>query len=237
MTEMLSYDFHTHILPDIDDGPKTPEKALILINSLKAQGIKNIVLSSHYYSNKESMEDFLKRRNEAYRTLLPYIPEDINIKLGSEVYVTKYMFTERIDFSPVCMEGTPYMLTEFPFSASFEGESLNMLMRLMGLGVRPIIPHVERYEKLVKNTDTLSELIEMGVIIQANACSFTDRRISSKLLKLMKKGYIHIISSDAHSEHHNPPESFGDAVKVIGKKCPEAISALEKNASRIWNNS
>ena len=62
---MLSYDFHTHILPGIDDGAKTPEESLKLINSLRVQGIKNIVLTSHYYSHKESMEDFLKRREEA----------------------------------------------------------------------------------------------------------------------------------------------------------------------------
>ncbi len=233
---MLSYDFHTHILPGIDDGAKTSEESLRLINSLKSQGIKNIVLTSHYYSHKESMEDFLKRREDAVSELLPLIPKDINVKIGAEVYVTKYMFTDRLDFSPVCMEGTPYMLTEFPYSASFEGDSLKMLMRLMDLGVRPIIPHVERYEKLLKNPEMLSELIDMGVIIQSNAGSFTDRRTSSKLIKFLRKGLIHILSSDTHSESHNSPKSFSDAQKLINKKCPEALIFLEENAEDIWNN-
>ena len=233
---MLSYDFHTHILPGIDDGAKTPEESLKLINSLRVQGIKNIVLTSHYYSHKESMEDFLKRREEACKVLLPLIPEDINVKIGAEVYVTKYMFTDRLDFSPVCMEGTPYMLTEFSYGASFEGESLKMLMRLMDLGVRPIIPHIERYERLIKKPDAISELIDMGVVIQSNASSFTDRRISSKLMKLLRRGYIHILSSDTHSESHNSPRSFSDAIKAINKKCPEAVAYLQENAEKIWNN-
>ncbi len=233
---MLSYDFHTHILPGVDDGAKTQEEALKLISELSAQGIKNICLTSHYYSHKESMEDFLKRRDESAEALFPLIPEDINIKLGAEVYVTPYMFVDRDDFSPVCISGTNYMLAEFPYASSFQGESMRMLMRLTDLGAKIIIPHVERYPTLFKDKELLEELIYMGVVVQSNAASFLDKRINSKLIKLLKGGYIQILSSDTHSLRHNPPASLLDAQNLILKKCPGALSTLEENAREIWDS-
>ena len=73
---------HSHILPDFDDGAKNVEVALELIEHLKKQGVRNICLTPHFYTNEMSLEDYLKERQEKFEAFLPHIPEDVNVVLG-----------------------------------------------------------------------------------------------------------------------------------------------------------
>lgn len=232
---MITHDLHTHILPGVDDGAKTSEDALRLINALWRQGVKNICLTPHFYTHKESVEDFLSRRTESANSFLPLVPENISIKLGAEVFVTKYLFSEERDLSPLCIENTNYMLTEFPYEARFRGSSMRQVTRLRDLGIVPVLPHVERYPALMKDRGLLQELVYMGLIIQSNAVSFTEARIKRKLLKLLRDGYIHVLSSDTHSMERNSPLAVSVAQEYIAKKCgAEVIEKLELNASEIF---
>lgn len=214
----LEYDLHTHILPGIDDGANTVEDSLKLIDTLKKSGVKNICFTPHFYTHKESAENFLARRRLAYEELLPYLPENMNFKLGAEVYVTRYLFSEERDLSALCIEGTPYMITEFSYDSSFSGETMRLLTKLRDLGVIPILPHVERYPRLIKNKTLLEDLIYMGVVIQSNAISFTEPIKKRKLVGLLKSGHIHILSTDAHSMSRNSPESMSQAIEFIASK-------------------
>ena len=90
---MQLYDMHSHILPEFDDGAKSIDESLTLLNCLKNQNVTNICLTPHFYTNEMSVSDFVKSRQEAYEKFLPHNPEGINLVLGTEVYVTKYLFT------------------------------------------------------------------------------------------------------------------------------------------------
>ncbi len=231
----LTYDLHTHILPAVDDGASTKEEALELLNALSSQGIKNICLTPHFYTHRESVETFLQRRNASAIDFLPLVPKDINIKLGAEVFVTKYLFSEERDLKSLCIEGTSFMITEFSYNSTFSERTLGLINLLINRGVTPVIPHVERYSHLIKNKRTLAELIDMGVIIQSNAFSFTQFSTKRKLMKLLKDGYIHILSSDVHSTTRNSPETISQAVNYIRSKCGEEIlNTLDQNAQVVF---
>ena len=62
-------DFHTHILPKVDDGSRSLEQSLAMLNELKKQGVKKLVATPHFYANDESVESFLERRNRVYAEL------------------------------------------------------------------------------------------------------------------------------------------------------------------------
>ena len=62
-------DFHSHILPGVDDGPETLEQSLAMLRESFLQGVDLMVSTSHFYGGDEYPEDFLKRRNEAARQL------------------------------------------------------------------------------------------------------------------------------------------------------------------------
>lgn len=233
---ILKYDLHTHILPGIDDGAKDLNESVTLIDILCGKGVENICFTPHFYTHKESIEDFLCRRDGGYKVIKPSLSERINVKLGAEVYVTKYLFSEERDFRPLCIEGTDFMLTEFPYNSQFSSETMRMISRIMDFAIIPIIPHVERYPFLMKNTDKLRELIDMGVVIQSNYVSYIEPVVKRKLIKLISKGYIHILSTDVHNLERNSPDLSEQGFEFIKKKCSkDVIDYLQENMNKVFN--
>ena len=53
-------DFHSHILPGIDDGSKNTQMSLAMIEEEKKQGVHTIVATPHFYADEDSVERFLK---------------------------------------------------------------------------------------------------------------------------------------------------------------------------------
>ena len=222
----LLFDMHTHILHGVDDGAKNIEESLTLINRLRRAGITDICLTPHYYTHKESLNDFLIRRNSAFAELSSYVGDDVKLHLGAEVYVTKYLFSNEEDLKKVCYEGTSYMLTEFPYSSTFEGESMVYINKLISnYRITPVLAHVERYPYLLKHLNVLEELIDMGIIIQSNACSFAEFPLRLKLTKLLRNGYIQVMGSDAHSLNRNNPDSCNILNEHILNKIDSSVIA------------
>ncbi len=231
----LLYDLHTHILPGVDDGAKSIEDSISLIESLKNNGVENVCFTPHFYTHKESMQDFLTRRNAAFSELKPNLPSDMNFKLGAEVYVTKYLFSEERDLSLLCIENTPYMITEFSYQSTFSDSTMNLIRRIRDFGIIPIIPHIERYPTLMKNKKVLNELVYMGVILQSNVSSFINGSNKRKLISFIKKNYIDLLSTDAHSLERNSPEDIPDALGFIAKKASsDVIASFNQNAKEIF---
>ncbi|MBR2725006.1 MAG: hypothetical protein IKB72_06165, partial [Ruminococcus sp.] len=80
-----------------------------------------------------------------------------------------------------------------------------------------------------------SELVSMGVILQSNVSSFLSSSHKRKLISLIKKNYIDVLSTDTHSMNRNSPADISDALKFIEKKTsPEVISAFNDNAKDIF---
>ena len=216
------YDMHSHILPDFDDGAKNVKESLTLINKLRKQGVKNICLTPHFYTNELSYDDYLEQRNRAFEKFLPYIPEDINIVLGCEVYVTDFLFNNE-DLSGITYGKSRYILTEFPYNTHFsERTKQRLYMLIQNHGMRPVIPHVERYKFLMDHPDAIAQLKDLGIVIQTNVSNFAKDGSffrKQKLLRFIKRGLIDIIGTDTHSMTHNPPTDYREAMQTITQKC------------------
>ena len=95
--------------------------------------------------------------------------QTINLKDGqkvTEVYVTKYLFNNE-NIKGINYGNSNYILTEFPYNATFSDNSYEMLDRLMSeQGLIPVIPHVERYSFLVDNPDVNEVFFCFGVVSQ-----------------------------------------------------------------------
>lgn len=237
---MQFYDMHSHILPEFDDGAQSIEESLALLECLKKQNVKNVCLTPHFYTNEMSAEDFIQNRKEAYEKFLPHKPTDMNIVLGAEVYVTKYLFNYE-DLSEITYGKSNYLLTEFYYSSSFSDGTIKKIETLIAeYGVIPVIPHVERYETLINNPEILRELKDIGVVIQTNANSYTKSASyfrKRKLFKLISSGLIDVLGTDAHSMTHNTPEAYSEALKNISDKCGEqVVSHMMKKAEQIFNS-
>ena len=231
----LQFDMHSHILFGVDDGAQSVEDSKALVAELKKTGVKTLCLTPHFYTNKESLSDFLKRRNEAYESFKAELGNEIDVRLGAEVYVTKYLFANEEDLTSVCYEGTKYMLTEFSYQSKFSAETMRNINTLVSnYGITPVLAHVERYPYLMKHHEVLEDLIYMGVMVQTNACSLSEFRLRFKLLKMLKRGYIHLVGSDAHSLLRNSPSAFTFANELLSKKLSaEMIEEINKNSAEV----
>lgn len=227
---------HCHILPGIDDGAPDAETSLKMIKKLQTQGAQAIILTSHYYSDSISLDDYLDRRDRAFAELNRALPENSpRLIPAAEVYISRYLFSNE-HLERIAIGNSGYALIEHPFSSSFSQSSYDRLLNLnCEYGIKPILAHIERYQALMENEQLLDDYIEMGCLTQVNISSFADspRHIKKRLFKYLETGRIHLIGSDCHNLSSRPPE-YEKGVKEIIKKCgKEAVDVLERNANLL----
>ena len=235
---MQLYDMHSHILPALDDGAETVEDSLALIDCLKQQGIANICLTPHFYTHEMGVDDFLRKRDAAFESFRPHIPDDVDIVLGCEVYVTHYLFNGD-DITGLTYGKSRYILTEFAYRSDFGDKTMNMLSSLWSnFRLIPVLPHVERYDFLIDNPDVIEDLKNNGVIIQTNISNYAEKAPffrKRKLLKYIANGLIDILGSDAHSFTHNSPKVFTQAMNTISQKCGDSrLSDMMERSAKIF---
>lgn len=217
LPELPYSDIHTHILPGIDDGSENIDMSLQMLRSLKAQSVKNIALTPHFYTNKESMDDFLKNRNNSYELLKSKDDTGLNLTLGAEVFISKYILNYD-DLIPICIGNTNYMLTEFSYSCPFDEKTYDMIEKfLYDYKVKPIIAHIERYPALMNDISIIEDLVEMGCKMQINLGTMDSFMTSRFLIKLIKKDLVHFVGTDCHRIEFRPP-IYDKGMSVIIKK-------------------
>lgn len=199
-------DLHTHILPDFDDGAKTAEESVKMLFAEIRQGVTDVALTPHFSIANESVEDFVARRDVSFKLLKEKIKENaledkINLYLGAEVkYDPNLIYS---DIFKLCIGDTSYLLLELDQSHPFNLEQT--VDWLLSKGVTPIFAHVERYKYLIKNEKLMQKFLYEGVVFQANASSLLGKHYVRDVKKLIKKGYVQLLASDAHGAQERPP--------------------------------
>lgn len=222
-------DLHTHILPGMDDGPKSLPDAIALLERAAIQGVDRIALTSHFHCENESVEAFLARREIAFTALREACPKELTLKRGCEVYFSPRLLTENAEV--LCLEGTKVLLLELPVlqKPAFLREVLTALSQK---GITPLIAHVERYQYVAQDPRILGDWVELGALIQVNAQSILDGGLARKLIKW---GLCHVIASDAHSIRHRPV-NLGTALDTVSKSLSaEKARELEANAADLFS--
>ncbi|MEG1996223.1 MAG: CpsB/CapC family capsule biosynthesis tyrosine phosphatase [Oscillospiraceae bacterium] len=192
-------DYHTHILPEMDDGSKSVDISAAMIMELKKQGISTIVLTPHFYVDNETVDEFLKRRETSFNLLMNSFDfSGIEFKLGCEVYLRKGI--SHIDnFQKLCIEDTNYMLLELPYaklSNSIIDEIENIRYNMM---IFPIIAHVDRYFKFLSADDYNKLYAIEDCIFQLNNSYHKELAARFKYKKLLKSFPMMVFGSDCHN--------------------------------------
>lgn len=226
-------DIHTHILPCVDDGSKSVEETLEMLNVMKKTGIKKVVATPHYYPEMLSVDDFLQQRQEAYDKIKYTKPDGIDIVLGAEVMLTYDLHKE--DLRKLSIEGTDYILIEMPYSHwdPWVFDEIFKISAKHGLDV--IIAHIDRYVDVVRKDD-INLLFKMGLKYQVNVDFLGGLFRKSSAMKLLKGGAVHFIGSDCHNMSTRTP-CLGEAVKKIKSRLGrEWVEYCMSNAERMLQN-
>lgn len=215
-------DFHSHILPGIDDGSPDIETSLLLLEEEKKQGVDTIVFTPHFYPDRNTIDDFLRKRDEAFIKLQSAEGNENFPKFipGAEVALT-YEVPKLPDLEKLCICGTNLILIELPYH-TYNEWVLNALFEISARGLHPVIAHFERFVTFEFFKALYEKILAMNFDIQINA-SFIFSRKEMKFLKtLIKQGYIPVLGSDVH----NTTSRFihlEEARKVVKKKFKDEI--------------
>lgn len=230
-------DLHSHVLQQMDDGASNIQESICLLNQYQEQNIQNISLTSHYDCEIESVENFLKRRNESY-VELKNISDQIDgfcLKLGAEIKFSPDLLKK--DLKALCLEGTNVLLIELPtyHRPQFLEEVLN---EIRNQNFIIVIAHIERYSYIIENPPMLLRWNNNGIYTQINASTVLRRSKNFSLIhKLIKWGYVQVVASDTHSVVHRPvrlKDAFELIEKYDGKIC---AARLQENADQLfWGN-
>ena len=194
-------DWHSHILPAMDDGSKDVGESLAMLDVLRSQGVKTVIATPHFHANEETVDEFLSRRQRSYDTLREAMNDrDINLICGAEV---KYYpgISRMEELKKLSIGGTRLLLLEMPMTkwTDFTLQELFELANTSGLKI--VMAHIERYLGM-QGKQILKQLCENGIRMQVNASFFGRIMSRNKAINLLEMGYIHFIGSDCHIYHY-----------------------------------
>lgn len=209
-------DWHSHILPRIDDGSCDIDESIALLSMLKHQGVGIVAATPHFFADDMSVEKFLSRRQQSLDAVRAALQDsEIDIVTGAEVRY--YPGIGKLDgLEKLCIGGSNLLLLEMPM-----GEWTDYTVRELSeiantSGVRLILAHIERYLTMQRER-SWSKLYDSGILMQVNASFFNEFGTRRKALSMLKKGNIHIVGSDCHNLKYRPPK-LDKAYAIIKKK-------------------
>lgn len=225
-------DFHTHILPGVDDGSPNLETSIKMLQRAKDIGVTHIVLTPHlvsktsWFTEKDKLQNIFNEFVEKVK--------DIGVKLylGSEIYFSEKNYKKLLNGELTTFNNSKVCLVEFPMHAYTEIEELIYNIRVNGF--YPILAHPERY-KYLKWEDV--ESIREHAYIQVNSTSILGthgRKVKKAVFELLKRKLVDIVSSDAHNDEErciNLDKSYKIVKKKFGQEYADKI--FRQNQEKI----
>lgn len=228
-------DLHTHILCGMDDGARDSQVSLRMLRQQQAQGVDTVVLTPHFYRYRESLQEFLERRERAVERLrrrLDQLPEAERealprMILGAEVAWVPNLADCR-QLEKLCPNGSGYLLLELPY-ARWDSRLVDQVYDLMtATGLTPVLAHLDRYRRL-QQPRQMQEILSLEVPVQISSETFLHMTTRPYGLKALRQ-YAHVVASDCHDPVKRPPH-LGDAMEVIDQKLGRAaVREIHHNA-------
>ena len=229
-------DFHSHILPKVDDGPDRLSESLTLLRQSYRQGVEAMVSTCHFYADTDFPEQFLQRRNEAFRRLREATLRDAEpyplVILGAEVlYFPGISQAEGIERLTIGSGGA--ILVEPPM-APWSDSMLDEIVQLgQNLHCKPVIAHVDRFMEMLRDRRLIDRVLERDLLVQVNAAYFLNPKTVKYAVRDLKKGKIHLIGSDCHNMTSRQPNLGQVRAQIKAYRAESEFQILEQNAKTL----
>ena len=229
-------DFHSHILPKVDDGASSLEMSLGMLRQSFLQGVDLMVSTSHFYAGEEYPKDFLRRRNAAYRSLQDamLMSADVypQVVLGAEVLYFPGI-SEAEEIGSLMIGKSRCILVEPPMT-HWTDDMLDEIASLReNFGCTPVVAHVDRFMSYLKDATLIDRVRQRDMVVQVNASYFVNPETVKAAVDHLKKGNIQVIGSDCHNLDSRLP-NLGLAWKQARDYGAEAeFKQLHENAVNL----
>jgi protein-tyrosine phosphatase len=230
-------DIHCHILPEVDDGPKSWDIAVEMCRMAVADGITHTVATPHandrYVYDRAYLSGLLDQLREK-------VGSPLRFSLGCDFHLS-FENLERVLEQPhtYTIGETNYLLIELS-NFSVPTQLSECFTRLGDRGLTPILTHPERNPILQQTPQRILEWAEQGCLVQVTASALTGfwgERPEIIARWLLDRSAVHVLSSDAHDTKRRIPNlSAARAVakNIAGAEYADAL--VEGNPGAIVNN-
>lgn len=195
-------DYHTHVLPGIDDGARDAEMSLAMLQMLKAQGVEQVIATPHFYAHRErSVERFLEKRQQALEQIQENSP--LSILLGAEIAI-EHNISEMQGLDKLAIQGTNLILLELPYRKYEKWMSEEIYNISAEYGLKVILAHVHRYLEYYNN-EQMQQILHTDAIFQINNEAFESLSQRSFVKALVKRDKPMVFGSDCHDVTERKP--------------------------------
>lgn len=191
-------DLHSHALFGIDDGARTIEDSIEILELARDEGIEKMALTPHFTIG-DDVEEFVEMRNLRMEALKERA-EGVKIELigGAEVYMTDEIFNET-QLDKLTLGKSESILCEFKYHALSGETFLKYVDYVLSEGFEVLMAHPERYSYLRRDRFLTETLLERNVKFQVNAVSLFERSEEGEFARgLVENGIAYCIGSDVH---------------------------------------
>ena len=199
----MKIDIHSHILPGIDDGAKTLEESVHLVTEMAGWGFDRLTCTPHITKKFRNTPETIREKFDILNNALSANGLSIDLRMSAEYRLNPETWPEILKSGQFMPIEDRYILMEFPINKPSDMEDLNPMeefLKVMSLGLTPILPHPERYFYL--QHDDLLRYVDAGVKIQSNYGSLAGiygSEVCKRAQSLIDEGIVSFLATDMHN--------------------------------------
>ena len=225
-------DFHSHVLPNVNDGSKSVEETFKLLEEAKEAGFDGVISTSHY------MEEYYEVNVAERKVWINALSEnlykkniDLKLYLGNEIYISKNIIDFLETGKATSINNSNYVLFEFPLNSK-PMDMYDIIYDMLEYKLVPVLAHPERYSFVQKEPNLVYDLIQKGVLMQSNYGSILGmygEKAQIIVRKLLENNMVHFLGSDVHranSIYSKIQSSLGEIEAIVGEEKLKEISSV-----------
>ena len=228
------FDIHCHILPEVDDGPKSWDIAVEMCRMAVADGITHTVATPHANNRYSYDRNYLK---DLLAQLQARVGTSPQLSLGCDFHLS-YENLERVLEQPhlYTIGETNYLLVELS-NYGVPIQIADCFRRLGDRGLTPILTHPERNPILQQTPQRVLEWVEQGCLVQVTASALTGfwgERPEIVARWLLDRAAVHFLATDAHDHKRRVPilsQGRDLAAQIAGSEYAQAL--IESNPAAV----
>jgi protein-tyrosine phosphatase len=205
---MTYAELHFHLLPGIDDGPRTLEESLALAEAAVAEGTGVLVATPHVHPAHVTDPAEIRELVQMLSGRLRGAGIDLRVLPGGELEHTMVARLSQRDLELIAHgpPGRRWLLIEGPFDG-LDTDFTEAADELRARGFAIVLAHPERYGQTPQTQAALDHELANGTVFQLTAGSLTGangERTRELAFEFLLSAPVAAIASDAHGLHRMP---------------------------------
>jgi len=226
-------DLHCHLLPGVDDGSRSVEQSVRVLEAMREGGVTAVCLTPHHSVGR--LAGGLPLAHDlAFAELSARAPDAISLYRGVELMLDRPVPADLLEHPGIRLGDSHCLLVEFTRGVAVPAIS-NALRQITQLGLLPVLAHPERYVGC--RPAAVQEWKAAGAVMQVDATTLlTSRGRGQRARDLIAHGLADIIAADNHGDdrmigagYRYLCEQGGEhQADLLARRNPAALLADEK---------